>query len=69
MVFLDTQLVERSLRLRQSQIEILEKRDINTDQKQSIVVQPLNQYFKDFNLASSYEGGVKKWMGSTFSKS
>jgi serine/threonine protein phosphatase PrpC len=59
-VFLDTQLVDRSLKLRAQHIDTLIKRDITTDQEHNVTNLPMNSFFKDFNLASSYEGGVKK---------
>ena len=60
-VFLDTKLIERSIKYRQVQIDELSADGIQSDQKKSIISIPLNNYFKDFNKAESYEGGVKKW--------
>ena len=48
-VFLDIQLLERSLRVRQQTIDILKENNLSTDQAVSIVVQPLNTHFTDFN--------------------
>jgi serine/threonine protein phosphatase PrpC len=59
-VFLDTKLIERSLKYRQAQIDTLISQSKETEQEQSIFVQPLNKHFLDYNLAASYEGGVKK---------
>jgi len=59
-VFLDTKLIERSLKYRQAQIDNLISQHKETDQEHSIFVQPLNKHFLDYNLDASYEGGVKK---------
>ena len=59
-VFMDTKLIERSLKHRKSIIDNLVGMGQSTNQEQSIINYPLNQHFKDFNLASNYEDGIKK---------
>lgn len=48
-VFMDTKLIERSLKYRDIDIKNLEKQGMQSDQKTSIINMPLNNYFKDFD--------------------
>ena len=58
-VFMDKKLIERSLKYRKIAIESLEQQGVESNQEQTIITLPLNKYWKDYNLAENYEGGVK----------
>ena len=58
-VFMDTKLIERSLKYRDIDVETLEKQGIQSDQKASIINIPLNNYFKDFDRDENNPMAIK----------
>lgn len=59
-VFMDTKLIDRSLKYRDAEVQNLTQKQIESDQSQSIIQIPLNKYFSYFN--DSYEEAAdKKW--------